>query len=82
MEIVAVATDAAPGQLFVTGPDGATRPLLADPRRNCLHDDLGAGDDNGLVLEPSCADQTSILRAFFAWKLGLFGRCHTAQCGT
>ena len=30
MEIVAVATDAALEQLFVTGPDGATRPLPAD----------------------------------------------------
>lgn len=157
LKIVAVATDAALGQLYVTGPDGNTRPLpvdsaggppwslhgiinrpeagtyrvdalrgsqvaacaemtidggpgdrgsgdwdlparalyavwverlfddppeqslnfaslapvLADPRRNFLHNYLAATDDNGLVLEPDCADLSYILRAYFAWKLGL-----------
>jgi hypothetical protein len=46
-------------------------PVLADPRRNLLHDALGAGEDLGLVLEPDCADLPYILRAYFAWKLGL-----------
>jgi hypothetical protein len=46
-------------------------PVLADPRRNFLHDYLGAGDDQGLVLQPDCADLSYILRAYFAWKLGL-----------
>jgi hypothetical protein len=46
-------------------------PVLADPTRNLLHGYLGAGEDNGLVLEPDCADLPYILRAYFAWKLGL-----------
>ena len=44
---------------------------LADPRRNLLHNYLGANEDNGLMLEPDCADLPYILRAYFAWKLGL-----------
>jgi hypothetical protein len=171
MEVVAVATDAALGQLFVTGPDGATRPLpadagggppwslhgsiqrpaagtyridvsrggqvaaclqvavgggpgdrgsgdwdlaaralyavwverlfddppeqslsfpslapvLADPRRNFLHNYLGAGDDQGLTLEPDCADLSYILRAYFAWKLGLpvaYRACNRGSAGS
>ncbi len=46
-------------------------PVLADASRNLLHNDLGANEDNGLVLEPDCADLSYILRAYFAWKLGL-----------
>jgi len=46
-------------------------PVLADPTRNLLHNYLGAGEDQGLVLEPDCADLAYILRAYFAWKLGL-----------
>ena len=46
-------------------------PVIADPRRNLLYNYLGAGEDNGLRLEPDCADLPYILRAYFAWKLGL-----------
>jgi hypothetical protein len=46
-------------------------PVLADPGRNFLHNYLGAKEDKGLVLEPDCADLPYILRAYFAWKLGL-----------
>lgn len=46
-------------------------PVLADARRNLLHNHLGANEDHGLVLEPDCADLSYILRAYFAWKLGL-----------
>jgi hypothetical protein len=46
-------------------------PVLADPGRNLLYNYLGANEDKGLVLEPDCADLPYILRAYFAWKLGL-----------
>lgn len=46
-------------------------PVVADSNRNFLHDYLGAGEDQGLILEPDCADLPYILRAYFAWKLGL-----------
>ena len=46
-------------------------PVLADPGRNLLHNYLGSNEDNGLVLEPDCADLPYILRGYFAWKLGL-----------
>jgi hypothetical protein len=46
-------------------------PVLADPGRNLLHNFLGAHEDQGLVLEPDCADLPYILRGYFAWKLGL-----------
>jgi hypothetical protein len=46
-------------------------PVLADPRRNLLHNYLGTSEDNGLVLEPDCADLPYILRGYFGWKLGL-----------
>ncbi len=45
--------------------------LLADSSRNWLLDHLSEGEDNKLKLEPDCADLPYILRAYFAWKLGL-----------
>lgn len=46
-------------------------PVLADRQRNFLHGYLGAREDQGYALEPDCADLSYILRAYFAWKLGL-----------
>jgi hypothetical protein len=47
--------------------------VTRDPDRNLLHDHLGLGEDDedGLRLEPDCADLPYFLRAYFAWKLGL-----------
>lgn len=45
--------------------------LLHDSRRNILHDHLGLGEDEPLVMIPDCADLPYTLRAYFAWKLGL-----------
>src|SRR5512143_2145589 len=60
-------------------------PLTAEPswhslhevtrqgERNFLYDHRGLGEDgeHGLRLEPDCADLPYVLRAYFAWKLGL-----------
>jgi len=46
-------------------------PVLRNPERNFLFDFLGAGEDSRLTSEPDCADLPYILRAYFAWKLGL-----------
>jgi hypothetical protein len=57
-------------------------PVLRDPARNFLHDHLSAGEDDAgpraLPATPDCADLPYLLRAYFAWKLGLpfgFRRC-------
>ena len=58
-------------------------PVLRDPARNFLHDHLRLGEDDpsgrALAATPDCADLPYLLRAYFAWKLGLpFG---FRQCG-
>jgi len=67
-------------------PDGempswsAFHEVLRDPKRNLLHDYLGAGEDSGNapVIRPDCADLPYMLRAYFAFKLRLpFG---LAEC--
>jgi hypothetical protein len=55
-------------------------PVLRDPARNFLYDHLGFGEDGpgALPATPDCADLPYLLRAYFAWKLGLpfgFRRC-------
>ncbi len=59
-------------------------PVLTDRKRNFLHDHLGLGEDDDaerLALRPDCADAPFVLRAYFAWKLGLpFGH-HTCGFG-
>jgi hypothetical protein len=57
-------------------------PVLRDPTRNVLYDHLGLGEDGpgpqALPATPDCADLPYVLRAYFAWKLGLpfgFRRC-------
>jgi hypothetical protein len=46
-------------------------PVLRDPRRNFLYDYLNRGEDLRVPAEPDCADLPYVLRAYFAWKLGL-----------
>lgn len=46
-------------------------PVLRDPRRNFLFNYLGKGEDRQVFATPDCADLPYILRAYFAWKLGL-----------
>jgi hypothetical protein len=57
-------------------------PVLRDPARNFLYDHLRLGEDDpnrrALAATPDCADLPYLLRAYFAWKLGLpfgFRRC-------
>ena len=67
----------APREAEVSWPRLAA--VLADPARNALHGHLGLGEDaEGLGLRPDCADFPYVLRAYFAWKLGLpmgYRRC-------
>jgi hypothetical protein len=52
--------------------------------RNFLYDHRGLGEDgeHGLRLEPDCADLPYVLRAYFAWKLGLpFGYSECSRGG-
>jgi hypothetical protein len=56
--------------------------VTRDAGRNFLHNHLGLGEDDedGLELEPDCADLPYFLRGYFAWKLGLpFGY---STCGS
>lgn len=49
--------------------------VIRDPSRNLLFDYLGMGEDSSRRkaprLDPDCADFPYMLRAYFAWKLGL-----------
>lgn len=51
----------------------ALHEVTRQPARNFLFDHRGLGEDGarGLRLEPDCADLPYLLRAYFAWKLGL-----------
>lgn len=77
--------------LFATGPgDPAALTGLADvlhdPERNFLHDHLGLGEDGpgprALAPTPDCADLPYVLRAYFAWKLGLPFACRACGRGS
>jgi hypothetical protein len=63
-------------------------PVLRDPARNFLHEHLRLGEDEGrraLTATPDCADLPYLLRAYFAWKLGLpfgFRRCGPGSAAT
>lgn len=46
-------------------------PILSNPERNFLHNYLSQNEDQRLILTPDCADLPYILRAYFAWKIGL-----------
>ncbi|MGI5829041.1 MAG: NlpC/P60 family protein [Bradymonadia bacterium] len=45
--------------------------ILQVKERNILHNYLGQEEDAALKLAPDCADLPYLLRAYFAWKLGL-----------
>ncbi|CAI8826825.1 hypothetical protein [Methylocaldum szegediense] len=59
----------APVDEYPTYP--SLEPILRDPERNFLHGYLGLGEDEKLPATPDCADLPYLLRAYFAWKLGL-----------
>jgi len=46
-------------------------PILSNPERNFLYNYLSRNEDQRLILTPDCADLPYILRAYFAWKIGL-----------
>lgn len=62
-------------RLFQDAEEGDTwahlHDLIHDAESNFLFGHLGREEDRGLVLEPDCADNPFVLRAYFAWKLGL-----------
>jgi len=63
----------------------ALHEVLRDPKRNFLHDHLGLGEDSdhAQVIRPDCADLPYVLRATFAWKLGLpFGMAECSRGGS
>lgn len=45
--------------------------LVQVPERNILFDYYGANDESFLALQPDCADFPYMMRAYFAWKMGL-----------
>ncbi|MCB9549625.1 MAG: C40 family peptidase [Myxococcales bacterium] len=58
--------------------------ILKDPERNLLFDHLSAGEEDALNLQPDCADLPYLLRAYFAWKLGLpfaYRPCNRGRAG-
>lgn len=46
-------------------------PVLRNKNRNFLYNYQGRNEDKNLSLTPDCADLPYILRAYFAWKVGL-----------
>ncbi len=62
----------------------ALHEVLRDPKKNFLFDHLGLGEDSdhASVIRPDCADLPYVLRASFAWKLGLpFGMAECSRGG-
>lgn len=45
--------------------------LVRVEERNILFDYYGGGDEEFLALQPDCADFPYMMRAYFAWKMGL-----------
>lgn len=62
-------------RLFLDAEEGDTwehlHDVIRDPEDNLLFCHLGWDEDRSLFLEPDCADNPFVLRAYFAWKLGL-----------
>lgn len=50
---------------------GNLHDLLREASKNPLFDYLGRGEEQALTLQPDCADLPYVLRAYFAWKMGL-----------
>ncbi len=58
--------------------------VLRDRSRNMLFDYLGLREDANLILRPDCAKLPYLLRAYFAFKMGLpfgFSRCTRGNLG-
>lgn len=58
--------------------------LVRNAELNVLHDYYGQQEDDALRLEPDCADLPYMLRAYFAWKVGLpfgFRACSRGRAG-
>ena len=58
--------------------------LVQDKERNLLYDHLGQSEDDSIRLQPDCADLPYLLRAYFAWKMGLpfgFRYCNRGRTG-
>lgn len=58
--------------------------VLRDPSRNFLFDYLSLGEDERLILRPDCAKFPYLLRAYFAFKMGLpfgYSRCTRGDGG-
>ena len=58
--------------------------LVQDREKNLLFDHLGQGEDAHIRLQPDCADLPYLLRAYFAWKMGLpfgFRYCNRGRTG-
>lgn len=58
--------------------------LTANADRNILYDYYGAEEDSTLELGPDCADLPYMIRAYFAWKMGLpfgFRQCSRGRAG-
>ncbi len=82
-------------QLFDAPPEQdmsfpSLEPVLRDPSRNFLYNHFGLNEDKALSSAPDCADLPYVLRAYFAWKVGLpiaFRACSrgtartTPRCG-
>jgi hypothetical protein len=62
-------------RLFLDAEEGNTweqlHDVIRDPEKNLMYGHLGRDEDQSLILEPDCADNPFVLRAYFAWKLGL-----------
>ncbi len=57
--------------------------VLKDEKRNFLFNHLGLSEDGeNLILEPDCADNPFVLRAYFAWKCRLPFGFHECSRGT
>ena len=61
----------------------ALHEVLRDRSRNVLFNHLGLGEDEkGLIIRPDCADLPYVLRAYFAFKMGLpFGYSKCSRGG-
>jgi hypothetical protein len=58
--------------------------VVHDRSRNFLFDYLGLGEDMGLMLRPDCAKLPYLLRAYFAFKMGLpfgYSKCTRGDSG-
>ena len=58
--------------------------LTSDPERNIFYGYYGENEDDVLEMNPDCADLPYMIRAYFAWKMGLpfgFRQCSRGRAG-